>query len=54
MDERRVQQHEQAISYWRNVARQGQQEEVQAQQHIRAERQEEDAETARGRQGHRV
>jgi hypothetical protein len=54
MDDRRILQHEQAISYWRNVERQGQQAEVQAQQHIRAERQEDDAERASRRQGQRV
>ena len=54
MDDRRIQQHEQAINYWRNVERQGQQEEVQAQQHIRAERQEEDAERVSRQRGQRV
>lgn len=53
MDDRRIQQHEQAVSYWRKVERQGQQDEAQAQQHIRAERQEEDAERVTRQQGQR-
>jgi hypothetical protein len=54
MDDRRIQQHEQAVSYWRNVERQGQQVEAQAQQHIRAERREEDAERVIRRRGQRL
>ena len=54
MDDRRIQQHKQAVNYWRNVERRGQQDEAQAQQHIRAERQEEDAERVIRRQGQRL
>jgi hypothetical protein len=54
MDDRRIQQHEQAIDYWRNVERRGQLDEAQAQQHIRAERQEEDAQRVVGRKSQRL
>ena len=53
-DNRRTQQHEQAVNYWRTVERQGRQDQAEAQQHIRAERQEEGAERETKRQGRRI
>jgi hypothetical protein len=53
MDDRRAQLHEQAVNYWRSVEQQGRQDQAEAQQHIRAERQEEDAERRIRHQGQR-
>ena len=54
MDDRCVQQHEQAVDDWRKVERQGRQDQSEAQQHIRSERQEEDVERETRRQGPRL
>ena len=54
MDERRTQQHEQAVNYWRSVEEQGRQDRAEAQKHIRTERQEEDAERHTRRQGRQM
>ena len=54
MDDRRIQQHEQAVTYWRTVERQGREDQAEAQQHIKAERQEEYAERDMRRQGRRL
>ena len=54
MDDRWIQQHEQAVNYWRNIERQGRQDQAEAQQHIRTERQEEDAEKETRRQRPRL
>lgn len=51
---RRTQQHEQAVNYWRTVERQGRQDQAEAQQHIRVERQEEDAERRTKRHGQHI
>jgi hypothetical protein len=44
MDDKRAQQHEQAVNYWRSVEQQGRQDQAEAHRHIRTERQEEEAE----------
>ena len=54
MDERRVQQHEQAVTYWRRVERQGRQDQTEAQEQIRTERQEDNAERDTKHQGRRL
>ena len=54
MDDRRMQQHEQAVNYWRRVERQGRQDQAEALQHIQAERQEENADRHTRRQGKRM
>ena len=54
MDDTRNEQHEQAMNYWRTVERQGRQDQADAQQQIRAERQEEEAEGRTRRQGRRM
>ena len=54
MDERRVQQHEQAVTYWRTVERQGREDQAEAQEQIRTERQEKNAERDARRQGRRL
>ena len=51
MDDRRIQQHEQAVNYWRSVERQGRGDQAEAERHIRSERQEENAERDTRRQG---
>jgi hypothetical protein len=51
MDDRRIQRHEQAVNYWRNVEQQGREDQAEAQQHIRTERQDEEAERGTKRQG---
>jgi hypothetical protein len=53
MDDRRAQQHEMAVNYWRSVEQQGRLEQAEAQRHIRSERQEEEAERQARRQGQR-
>ena len=54
MDDRRIQQHEQAVNYWRKVEQQGRQDQAEAQQNISTERQEENAERDARRQGRRL
>jgi len=53
MDDKRTQQHEQAVNYWRSVEQQGRRDQAEAEQHIRTERQEEGAEKPARRQGQR-
>ena len=54
MDDRHIQQHEQAVNYWRSVEQQGRRDQAEAQQHIRTEHQEENAERDPRRQGRRL
>jgi hypothetical protein len=54
MIDRRIQQHEQAVNYWRNVERLGRDDQAEAQQRIRTERQEENAERDTRWQGRRL
>jgi hypothetical protein len=44
MDDRHARQHEQAVNFWREVAREARTDERVARQHIREELREEDAE----------
>jgi hypothetical protein len=44
MDDKRAQQHEQAVNYWRSVEQQGRQDQAEAHRHIRTEREKEEAE----------
>ena len=54
MDDRRIQQHEQAVNHWRSVERQGRDDQAEAERHIKTERQEENAERDTRRQGRRL
>jgi hypothetical protein len=54
MDDRRIQQHEQAVTYWRTVERQGRDDQAEAHGQIRTERQEENVERDTKHQGRRL
>jgi hypothetical protein len=53
MDDKRAEQHEQAVAYWRSVEQRDRQDQAEAQQHDRTVRWEEDAERQARRQGRR-